>query len=262
MLSQLRRAIYRFVKHPLARDVNVDDPLMMDIRRQIIDEKPFLKKIHEDWYAAIASELRQGEDTILELGSGIGFMKNVIPNLISSDIVPCADLDILLDGCELPFKDNSLNSIVMTNVFHHLPNPRRFFTESARCISIGGIIVMIEPWVTPWSRFINKLHYEPFRPNDLQWEFLNTGPISGSNNALAWIVFERDRSQFEREFPCWKIHKIKLMMPFRYILSGGIYFRNLFPPFTYKIIRAIEENLDIFIDKIAMFAQITLIKKP
>jgi hypothetical protein len=61
---------------------------------------------------------------------------------------------------------------------------------------------MIEPWVTPWSRLVyTRMHHEPFVPAAAQWEFLTTGPLSGANGALPYILFSRDRAQFELEFP-------------------------------------------------------------
>jgi 2-polyprenyl-3-methyl-5-hydroxy-6-metoxy-1,4-benzoquinol methylase len=48
----------------------------------------------------------------------------------------------------------SLRGIVMTNVLHHIPDARAFLKEAARCLHPGGVIAMIEPWVSPWSRLI------------------------------------------------------------------------------------------------------------
>jgi len=53
----------------------------------------------------------------------------------------------------------------------------------------GGIIVMIEPWYTTWSRFVyNYLHHETFDSNSKDWDFQKGKPLSRSNSALPWIV--------------------------------------------------------------------------
>jgi SAM-dependent methyltransferase len=131
-------------------------------------------------------------------------------------------IDAVLDGQILPFADNVLRAIVMTDVLHHLPQPRCFFAEATRCVQTGGVIIMIEPWVTPWSRLVyTKLHYEPFRPKTVDWGFPANGPLSGANGALPWILFEQDRARFRQEFPWLRIRSIRLMMPFRYLVSGG-----------------------------------------
>jgi hypothetical protein len=57
---------------------------------------------------------------------------------------------------------------------------------------------MIEPWVSTLSRPIyTRLHHEPFNPDAKDWSFPDTGPLSGANGALPWIIFQRDRHHFE-----------------------------------------------------------------
>ena len=71
--------------------------------------------------------------------------------------------------------------------------------------------MLIEPWRTAWSEIIyRRFHYEPFRPDARTWEFDSPGPLSGANGALPWIVFERDRTAFEREFPFLRVVSIHL----------------------------------------------------
>jgi hypothetical protein len=118
---------------------------------------------------------------------------------------------------------------------------------------------MIEPWVTPWSRWIyTRLHHEPFHPEALQWEFPAQGPLSGANGALPWIIFVRDRLQFEQEFPQWQIELIEPRMPFRYLISGGVSLRSLVPGWSFHLWRYTENALYYWINSLAMFAQIVL----
>jgi hypothetical protein len=147
----------------------------------------------------------------------------------------------------------------MVDVLHHLSAPRRFFAEAARCVRPDGAMVMIEPWVTRWSKLIyGNLHHEPFRPDACEWEFPTTGPLSGANGALPWIVFERDRAQFAREFPAWEIHRIEVGMPFRYLVSGGISMRSLMPNWSFALWRKLEDTLEPWMRTLGMFARITL----
>ena len=89
---------------------------------------------------------------------------------------------------------------------------------------------MIEPWVSPWSRFIySRFHHEPFRPETPDWEFPRGGPLSAANMALPWVMLVRDREMFDREFPQWRVRRIHPFMPFRYLLSGGVSMRSLAP---------------------------------
>ena len=254
--------IKSWLAHPLTRSLNIDDPRTSELRRQIIQEKTFLRKIYREWYSMVAVSLPSIEGSALELGSGGGFMKEAIPGLIASDCFFCRGLDLVSDGQQMPFKDASLRAIVMTDVFHHLPKPRNFFSESIRCLHSEGVIVMIEPWVTTWSRFVYKrFHSEPFDEESPDWEFSHSGPLSGANGANPWIIFERDTEKFYKEFKELEIASIRPIMPFRYLVSGGVSLRSLMPGFTYGFWSLIEHMIRPWINQMAMFAQIILERK-
>jgi SAM-dependent methyltransferase len=250
-----------WLAHPLTQGLKIDDSVTTQLRRQIIREKGFLRRVYEEWYTAINSSLPLEKRSVIEIGSGAGFLTDIIPDVINSEVFFCSNVNVVMDGCHMPFADRTINGIVMTDVFHHLPQPRDFLREATRCIRRGGVLVMIEPWVTSWSRFVySKLHHEPFLPDAEGWSFFSDGPLSGANGALPWIIFERDRKQFEAEFPQWSIRTIKLMMPFRYIVSGGVSLRSLQPEWSYGVWRILEYALRPFMPWLAMFALIVVDK--
>jgi hypothetical protein len=254
-------ALKTWLAHPLTRGLEIDDPCTTQLRRRIIREKPFLRRIYQEWYEAIVTALPPGDEPVLELGSGAGFLSDFVPGLIASELFHCAGISAVLDGQILPFADNGLRAIVMTDVLHHLPRARRFFSEATRCVRAAGVIIMIEPWVTPWSRLVyTRLHHEPFRPEMHEWEFPASGPLSGANSALPWILFERDRARFGQEFPQLRVQSICPMMPFRYLVSGGVSLRSLTPAWTFGLWRALERVLRPWLNTWAMFAQIVLVK--
>ena len=251
--------IQRLLSHPLMRGRFLDDPGTTQLRKQLIREKKFLKKIYQEWYEFIAGEVVNISGFKLELGSGAGFMQEVLPDLIKSEIFYEWDIDLVLDGVRLPFPAHQLSAIVMTDVFHHISKPHEFIREAVRVLQPGGKIVMIEPWVTRWSRWIYpRFHHEPLQLDVEEWEFPSSGPLSGANQALPWIIFKRDRERFEREFKDLKIIKIKTMMPFRYLLSGGVSLRSLMPGFTFSFWRWLEETFFNHSGKWGMFALIVL----
>ena len=249
-------AIKSLLAHPLTRGADLDDPKTTALRRRIIESKPFLRRIYRDWYETLAADLPAGAGRVLELGSGAGFFREIVPDAICSEIFACPGIDVVLDGQRTPLADQSLRAIVMTDVFHHLPRAREFFREATRVVRPDGVIAMIEPWVGRWSKFVYRtLHHEPFRPDAKEWEFPSSGPLSGANGALPWIVFERDRAVFDREFPQWRIARVEPFMPLRYLLSGGVSMRSLMPGFMYKPVAAIEKLAG---RNAAMFAHIVL----
>jgi SAM-dependent methyltransferase len=248
-----------WLAHPLTRGLDIDDPSTTHLRLQIIQQKKFLWRIYQEWYRAIVAALPSGPGAVLELGAGGGFMRDFVPNLITSELFYCPNVRVVLSGLRLPFVAKSLRGIVMTNVLHHLPQPRLFFTEATRCVRPGGAVAMIEPWVTPWSRIVyTRLHHEPFEPETPSWELPTGAPLSGANDALPWIIFARDRQKFEHEFPQWQIETIKPIMPFRYLVSGGVSLRSLTPGWSFGLWRHLENTLCRWSDKLGMFAQVVL----
>lgn len=248
-----------FFLHPLSRGLDIDSPGTTDIRREIIRQKPFLRKIYAEWYQQILDVVPKGSGRILEVGTGAGFLSEYVPDLITSEIFPLSHVNLALDCCQLPFSSNALRAIVMTDVFHHIARPRLFLSEAARCVRPGGAMVMIEPWNSAWSRWVyTHLHHEPFRPSAEQWEFPSSGPLSGANGALPWIVFHRDRLRFTGEYPQWRLVSVRLLMPFRYLLSGGVSYRALMPGWTFPLWRALEQSLMPWARHWAMFARIVM----
>lgn len=245
----------RLLAHPLTRGLEVDDPRTTMLRRQIIREKPFLEAIYREWYLLLLARLSTG-GRLLELGSGAGFLRDMAPEVITSEVFPTPGVMLVADGQRMPFQTAGLDAIVMTDVFHHIPDVASFLAEGARCVRSGGRMLMIEPWLTPWAQWVYRnLHSEPFEP-DAGWTIPPSGPLSGANGALPWIVFARDRERFEREFPEWRLNAIEPLMPLAYLLSGGVSLRSLMPGWCYGLWRKLESGLDQH--RWAMFALIEL----
>lgn len=127
----------RWLQHPHTRDLELDDPRTTELRHRIVQEKKFLRRLYEEWYGLLVAHL-SGLDDILELGSGAGFLKDFIPSLITSDVFETPGVDRVVDARRLPFQDDSLDAIVMIDVFHHLPEVNLFFEEAKRCLRDGG----------------------------------------------------------------------------------------------------------------------------
>ena len=252
----------RLLAHPKTAGLELDDPATTELRRQIIQSKPFLRAIYDEWYTRFAAELPQGDGAVLELGSGAGYCNRYIPGLITSEVFVCDPVHVIADAQRIPFRDGSLRAIVFTNVMHHMSDVRRFFREASRCLRKGGKILMIEPWLSPWSKFVYKrFHHEPFRPEARDWSFPSSGPLSGANGAIPWIVFVRDRHIFESEFPNLVVDQVRPFLPFRYLVSGGVAMRSLMPSFTYTLWMRLEHMLEPHMSSLAMFAFVSVLKR-
>lgn len=259
MLSQL-------LAHPLTRGLDPDDPCTTVLRGRIIREKKFLHSIYMEWYNNLLAVV-PAEDVcpgkVLELGSGGGFLKELLPECICSDVFCSPGNDLVLDARQLPFHARSLRAICMVDVFHHIPDVAVFLAEVQRVLTPGGVMVMWEPWNTPWSGFVYRwLHPEPFEPQAPEWSFPTRGPLSGANGALPWIVFERDVARLRRDFPCLRLESLRVDFPFSYLASGGVSLRALLPGAFFRPLRRIEKSLCGWLRFCAMFALIVLRRLP
>jgi SAM-dependent methyltransferase len=256
--------MWKLLRQPGLEDVrSLDDPARTVLHGRVIREKPFLRRIHLGFYREFlrASAGLPPDALLVELGSGGGFIKDVIPSALTSDILAVPGVDKRFSCLEMPFEAGSVGAFFMIDVFHHVPDAAGFLREMDRCLRPGGCVVMIEPAATPWARFIyRRFHHEPFETTG-GWRFESAGPLSSANGALPWIVFERDRERFQREFPRLRLVGIRKHTPFRYILSGGLTLRQLAPSFTYPLVRGLEWAASPLSGLLGMFQTIRLEKQ-
>jgi len=130
--------------------------------REIWKAKPALRAVYDDFYLRIATACRPG--LTIEVGGGIGSLKERVEAVIATDIQPAPWLDCVADAQRLPFANASAANIVMVDVLHHLEFPVTFFREAARVLKPCGRVLMIEPAIT-WgsSGFYRLFHHEPVR---------------------------------------------------------------------------------------------------
>jgi SAM-dependent methyltransferase len=241
------------------RGRDVDDPSTTELRRNLIRAKPFLRHLYLEQYKRLLSRVPPGHGRIVELGAGAGFLDEVQPDVIRTDILDLSSIDLVCDATELPFGSDTLRAMLMFDVFHHIPDVSTFLKEAARVIRPGGVLAMVEPWPTCWSRLVyNSLHHEPFDMTVADWELPPGGALSGANGALPWIVFDRDRARFFDEHPGWEIEHFHRFMPFRYLASGGVSMRSLSPGFSFPLWSALEVLLSPAMRWLAMFAFVVL----
>jgi hypothetical protein len=88
-----------WLAHPLTANVDIDDPSAVDLRRRIIQEKPFLRRIYQEWYEQLAPTLTAWPGPILELGAGAGFLRDRLPGILTSDVFHHAGIDVVLESC-------------------------------------------------------------------------------------------------------------------------------------------------------------------
>lgn len=253
-------SIIEWLRLPQTRDMDgLDDSAAIQLHSRIIERKPFLRRLYSDFYRTWVYAVGDLEGkNLVEIGSGGGFAREIIPNLVTSDIIQVPNTDMTFSATDMPFEDGSIDAFFMLNVLHHLAEPHLFFEEASRCLKPAGKVVMIEPSNTPWSRFIHiNFHHEDFDPQ-AAWESPGRCAMFHGNGALPWIIFTRNRNQFEMRFPLLRIVDINLHTPLSYLISGGLSIRALLPPSCYRLVRATERLLAPCNKWLAMFQTIVL----
>ncbi len=249
---------------PEVRGMSRDDPRLVDIHAGIIRGKGFLRRVYERQYRRLVEALEgAAPGPVFELGSGGGFLKEVLPGVVTTDVAPGPGVDGVMDAAALDAGDGSLGGLVMLNVFHHLPDPRGFLREAQRALRPGGRVVMIEPAHSLlWARLYRWFSDEPYDEAAPGWGAAAGGRMSGANVPLAWIVFVRDRAAFEAEFPGLVIARpVRPHTAFLYLVSGGIWYRSLMPGWTFPAWVLVEAVLAPVMRWIACEVTIVLEKR-
>lgn len=240
---------------------SLDSPERTAEHRQIILGKKFLRKLYEQWYGFFLSEIPGLPDgKLVELGSGGGFLKDIEPRVIASDVLDLPTNDLTFSALDMPFESGTVAALFMIDTLHHIPDMEQFFDEANRVLMPGGKIIMIEPANTIWGRFIyTRFHHEPFNPGG-NWSIPQSGPLSGANGALPWIVLQRDKEKFKKRYPALRIVTIQPCTPLLYLLSGGLTYPQLLPGFMFSFAAFIDRMLPRISKEIAMFQRVVIEK--
>lgn len=239
--------------------MSLDSPKTIGVHKKIIKNKKLLHLLYRSFYQDLVRTTRHNGVSV-ELGSGGGFIKEIAPQVITSDIVKGPGIDQVFSAEKTPYPDSSIDTYLMLNVFHHLKDPAKALSEMTRTLKKGGKIIMIEPWNSLWGRFIyTYFHHEDF---DTQsgWKAQGKRRMTDANGALPWIIFVRDNKKFRKEFPRLQIRSIRPHTPVRYLVSGGLSGPQLLPTFTYPILVLLEKLIIPLRPHLCMFATIELVK--
>lgn len=81
----------------------------------------------------------------------VGCGKDIRTGYINIDFEPAEGVDMVIDisKCKLPFKDNSVDEILLSHVLEHIPNRYKFIMECWRVLKPNGILHVKLPakWV-------------------------------------------------------------------------------------------------------------------
>lgn len=244
--GRLTLALRRWLAEPRLAGVSVDSGEFVELHRQILLAKPIMRAVFSEFYDAMrAADARwfSGPGRRVELGAGSSVFGELHPDVLATDIKIARTVRAVVDAQGMPFRPGTVRALYGINCFHHFPEPERFFQELTRLLAPGAGCVLIEPYYGPLAaQFYRRLFAtERFDPAQPQWTSTASGPMTGANQALSYIVFDRDRAEFARRFPGLEVVEQRPLTNYpRYILSGGLNFRALVPAWLGPLLRAGE----------------------
>lgn len=207
--------------------------------------KPLLEKIYRRFYTAIMARLQPG--TTLEIGSGIGQIKQFIPNCITSDLFPNPGIDRVESAYSLSFEDRSLDNIILFDVWHHLEYPGAALRECHRVLASGGKLIIFEPAMGLIPRAVYGLfHHEPLGfGKEICWEppaslDIGNAPYFAAQ-ARAWRIFYRGEEA--NHLAGWRKKECTLWSDLAYLASGGFSKPAFYPSICLSLIEMLDRLL-------------------
>jgi SAM-dependent methyltransferase len=231
--------------------------------REIWKHKPALRLIYDDFYDRIATAARSGPT--IEIGGGIGNLKQRLNHVIATDIQPAPWLDCVADAQRLPFATGSAANIVMVDVLHHLEFPIMFFREAARVLQAGGRVLMVEPAITWGSTVFYRLfHHEPVRTSAAA--LMEGIPYPGrdpyaSNQAIPTVLATRERDRFHQLFPDLRLTRVEWFSLAAYPLSGGFKPWSLLGAGMARRLMRIERAIEPALGRFVAFRMMLTVEK-
>jgi SAM-dependent methyltransferase len=207
--------------------------------------KPLLRRIYRDFYLEIAGELRRDlPGKTVEIGSGIGNLKSVVPEALATDIFANPWLDQVENAYALSFADDAVANLILFDVWHHLEFPGTALREFHRVLAPGGRLLIFDPAMGMLGRVVYGLfHHEPLNlKQPIQW----LAPADFAPERMTYYAAQgnADRIFFSEEFSSrlveWNIVRRTRFAAIPYVASGGFSGPQLYPEKLYPGLRAID----------------------
>jgi SAM-dependent methyltransferase len=127
---------------------------------------------------------------IVEIGSQ---ERNTYGKIINLEISLYPNVDIVADGCYLPFKDKSLTGIIVRGVLEHVAMPQVIIQEIHRTLKNKGVLYLEVPFIQGFHAAPGD--YQRYTLVGLEYlcssfDKIESGVCGGPASATAWILHE------------------------------------------------------------------------
>ncbi|HKV24255.1 MAG TPA: class I SAM-dependent methyltransferase [Candidatus Acidoferrum sp.] len=216
--------------------------------RRLWQQKPVLQRIYKEEFFARLVSFRTPGGISVEVGAGPGFLKQFAPDIFSTDLIWSPWLDAVADAQRLPFRTASVTNIFGLDMLHHVGTPLEFLAEASRILAPGGRLILIEPWITPFSFLVYRfLHQERCDLSEASWTKETHGNSQekkafDGNQAIPFLLFgKRHRGATMKSLPELRFLALEPFCFFCYLLSGGFNHTSLLPEFLYAPLAKAEK---------------------
>jgi len=231
--------------------------------RQAWQRKPVLQRAYRDFHRRVAAHVdRSIPGRIVELGSGIGNIRDVIPNCLRTDLFPNPWIDQVENAYALTFGDGEVSHLILFDVFHHLEFPGTALRECRRVMSPGGRLIIFDPYISLTGRIVyGPLHHEPIGGDRA---IVSDAPSSFDPLQHSYYAAQGNATRmfWNGESPevldGWEIVTRERIGAWAYALTGGYSKPQLYPTFLYPVMKGVDRLAELVPDLTALRALVVL----
>lgn len=225
----------------------------------------FLLKQRYSWM----NKYLKSDQKIIEIGCGAGFSElylNFKPTMSDASLNEWVDLKI--DATKMNLPDSSYDIIIASHNIHHFYSPYKFFTECQRVLKPGGFVLIQELHTSLLMRILLRvMRHEgwSYKVNVFNIDEIANDPddLWSANCAIPELLFKK-HTEFEKNFPKFKIAEHKMSECLIFPLSGGVISKVKVPEMPtaiLKLIHALDKLLVTLAPNLFALGQSLAIKK-
>jgi SAM-dependent methyltransferase len=215
------------------------------------ERKPLLRKVYSQFGREIAKRVDPTQPgLVVELGSGMGNIKEHLPDCITTDVFPNPWLDRVENAYALTFADGTVSHMILFDVWHHLQYPGPALREFYRVLTEHGKVIIFDPAMGLLGRFVfGAFHHEPLGLSDeIQWEAPaglipeGSGYYAAQGNASR--IF--GSNAFRDRLGSWRVAEVTYFSALAYLGSGGFRGPQLYPMVGLPLLNRVDSLLSRF----------------
>ena len=142
--------IFNKPKEFSSEEKNNTDSLVFKIKNQFKKSPKLFTLLHHLIYPVVGKSSKKFVKSlppgalIINLGSGV---MSISPRVIDVDYVPYANVSIVADAHQLPFKNESVDAVIAEHLLEHLSDPDKAVAEVKRILKPNGLIYILTPFM-------------------------------------------------------------------------------------------------------------------